>query len=84
MKCMNFYLLLYYELQNESSIYSNSGVYFLLFTWPNASVNTNVNEFDSMIRGQHINKSVQTPPTDKMHKCIPWEDNKCDKYAAND
>ena len=43
-----------------------------------------VYEFDSMIRGQHVYKSAWTPFTDKMYKCILQEDNKHDKYTAND
>ena len=36
---------------------------------------TSVYEFDSVVRGQHIYKSVWTSLTDwciKTHKCIPW------------
>ena len=49
-----------------------------------AGASTSVAEFDSVIRGQHIYKSVWIPLTDKMHKHIMWEDNKCDKYVIND
>ena len=42
-----------------------------------------VYEFDSMVRGQHVHKSVWIPLTDKMRKYIMLE-NKCGKYAVND
>ena len=49
---------------------------------------TSVYEFDSVVRGQHVYKSVLTSLTDrcgKTCKCIPmWEDNERDKYAIND
>ena len=41
-------------------------------------------EFDSMVRDQHIYKSVWTPLTNKTCKCILQEDNECDKYTVND
>ena len=50
--------------------------------------NTSVYEFDSVVRGLHIYKSVLTLLTDlcsKTHKCIlVQEDNERDKYAIND
>ena len=53
-----------------------------------AGASTSVYEFDSMVRSQHIYKSVWTSLTDwcsKTRKCIPVrEDDKCDKYAIND
>ena len=53
-----------------------------------AGTSTSVYEFDSVVRGQHINKSVWTSLTDwcsKTHKCIlVWEDKECDKDAIND
>ena len=48
-----------------------------------AGARTNVYEFDSMVRGQHVYKSAWTPLTDKMRKCILREDNEHDKYAVN-
>ena len=52
-----------------------------------AGASTSVYEFDSVIRGQHIYKSVWTSLTDwcsKTRKCIPvQEDNERDKYAMN-
>ena len=49
---------------------------------------TSVYEFDSVVRGQHVYKSVQTLLTDwcsKTRKCIPVrEDDELDKYAIND
>ena len=53
-----------------------------------AGANTSVYEFDSMIWGQHVYKSVWISLTNwcsKTHKCIPVrEDDKRDKYAIND
>ena len=53
-----------------------------------AGANTSVYEFDSVVRGQHVHKSVWTSLThwcSKICKCIPVrEDNKRDKYAIND
>ena len=49
-----------------------------------AGASTSVYEFDSEVRSQHVHKSAWTPLTDKMCKCILWEDNKHDKYAVND
>ena len=49
-----------------------------------AAASTNVSEFDSVVRSQHVYKSAWTPLTDKLHKYILWEDNECDKYAAKD
>ena len=41
-----------------------------------AGASTSVYEFDNVIRGQHIYKSVWTPLTDKAaRKCILREDN---------
>ena len=48
-----------------------------------AVANTSVYEFDDVVRGQHIYKSVWTPLTDNTHKCILQEDNKHDKYTVN-
>ena len=52
-----------------------------------AGTSTSVYEFDSVVRGQHIYKSVWTLLTDwysKTHKCIPVrEDNERIKYAIN-
>ena len=45
---------------------------------------TSVDQFDSVVRGQHVYKSAWTPLTDTMHKCILREDKKHDKYAVND
>ena len=53
-----------------------------------AGASTSVYEFDSMVRGQHVYKSVWTSLTDwysKTHKCIPVrEDNESDNYTIND
>ena len=49
-----------------------------------AGASISVNKFDSMVRGQHVYKSVWTPLTDKMCKCILQEDNECNIYAIND
>ena len=49
-----------------------------------AGGSTSVYEFDSMVRSQHIYKSAWTPLTNKTHKCIQWQDNRCDKCAIND
>ena len=53
-----------------------------------AGASTSVYEFESVVRGQHIYKSVWTSLTDwcsKTRKCIRvWEDDKHDKYAIND
>ena len=53
-----------------------------------AGASTSVYEFNSMVRGQHVYKSVWTSLTDwcsKIRKCIPVrEDNEHDKYAIND
>ena len=46
-----------------------------------AGASTDVNEFDSVVRGQHVCNNVWMPLTDEMHKL---EDNKCNKYAVND
>ena len=48
-----------------------------------AGTSTSVYQFDSMVRGQHVYKSAWTSLTDKMHNCILYESNKCDKYAVN-
>ena len=52
-----------------------------------AGASTSVYEFDSVVRDQHVYKSVWTSLTDwcsKTRKCIPvQEDDKCDKYATN-
>ena len=53
-----------------------------------AGVSTSVYNFDSVVRGQHVYKSVWTSLTDwcsKTRKCIPVrEDDERDKYAIND
>ena len=53
-----------------------------------AGASTSVYEFDSVVRGQHVYKSVWTPLTDwcsKTRNCIPVkEDDERDKYAIND
>ena len=53
-----------------------------------AGASTSNNEFDSVVRGQHIYISVWTSLTDwcsKTCKFIPArEDDECDKYAIND
>ena len=49
-----------------------------------AGVSTGVSKFDSVVRGQHVFKSVWTLLTNKTHKLIMLEDNKRGKYAAND
>ena len=53
-----------------------------------AGASTSVYKFDSVVRGQHVYKSVWTSLTDwcsKTSKCIPvYEDDECDKYAVND
>ena len=48
-----------------------------------ADASTSVYEFDNVVRGQHVYKSVWTSLTDKTRKCILQEDNECDKYAVN-
>ena len=48
-----------------------------------AGASTSVNEFDGMVTGQHVYISAWTPLTDKRHKYILQEDNKCDKYVVN-
>ena len=52
-----------------------------------AGASTSVYEFDSMVRGQRVYKSVWTSFTDwcsKTHKCIlVREDDKRDKYAIS-
>ena len=40
---------------------------------------TSVDEFDSVVRGQHAYKNPWTPLTDKTCKCILREDNEHDK-----
>ena len=47
-----------------------------------AGASTSVYEFDNVVRGQHIYKSMD-PLTDKTRKCILREDNEHDKYAVN-
>ena len=53
-----------------------------------AGASTSVYKFDSVVRGQHVYKSVWTSLTDwcsKTRKCIPVrEDDERDKYAIND
>ena len=49
-----------------------------------AGASTSVYEFDIVIRGQHVYKSLQTSLTDWCSKCIPVrEDDERDKYAIN-
>ena len=48
------------------------------------AANIGVNKFDSVVRDQHICKSVMTPLTDKMYKCVMQEDgNRQDEYTVN-
>ena len=53
-----------------------------------AGASTSVYEFDSVVRGQDIYKSVWTSLTDwcsKTRKWIPvWKDDERDKYTIND
>ena len=53
-----------------------------------AGTSTSVYKFDSVVRGQHIYRSVWTSLTDwciKTRKCIPVpEDDERDKYTIND
>ena len=53
-----------------------------------AGASTSVYEFDSVVRGQHVYKSVWTSLTDwcsKTRKCIlVWEDDERNKYTIND
>ena len=53
-----------------------------------AGASTNVYEFDNVVRGQHVYKSVWTSLTDwcsKTRKCIMvLEDDERDKYTIND
>ena len=53
-----------------------------------AGASTSVYEFDGVVRGQHVYKSVWTSLTDwcsKTRKCIPvQEDDERDKYAIKD
>ena len=53
-----------------------------------AVASTSIYEFDSMVRGQHVYKSVWISLTDrcsKTCKCIPLrEDDERDKDAIND
>ena len=53
-----------------------------------AGASTSVYEFDNVVRGQHIYKSVWTTLSDwcsKTRKCIPvWEDDERNKYAIDD
>ena len=53
-----------------------------------AGASTSVNEFDSVVRGQHVYKTVWTSLTDwcsKTRKCIlVREDDERDKYAIKD
>ena len=71
---------------NESSVYSDPGVYSYCLPVQGRMAGTSISvaEFDSVIRGQHVYKSVWIPLTDKMHKHIMWQDNECDKYVVND
>ena len=49
-----------------------------------ADVSAGIYEFDNVVRGQHVYKSVWTSFSDKTHKCIMWEDNEHDEYAVVD
>ena len=53
-----------------------------------AGASTSVYEFDSVVRGQHVHKSVWTSLTDrcsKTDKCIPVREyDEHDKYAIKD
>ena len=53
-----------------------------------AGASTSIYEFDSVVRGQHVYKSVWTSLTDwysKICKCIPVQGgDKRDRYAIND
>ena len=50
-----------------------------------ADTSTSVYEFDSVVRGQHVYKSVWTSLTDWCIKCIlVREDDERDKYTIND
>ena len=53
-----------------------------------AGASTSVYEFDSIVRGQDVNKSVWTSLTDwcsKTRNCIPVrEDDERNKYAIDD
>ena len=50
-----------------------------------AGASTSVYEFDSVVRGQHIYKSVWTSLTDWCSKTRKYmEDDEHDKYAMND
>ena len=53
-----------------------------------AGASTSAHEFDIVVRGQHVYKSVWTLLTDwcsKTRKCIPVrEDDERDKYAIKD
>ena len=53
-----------------------------------AGTSISVYEFDSVVRGQHVYRSVWTSLNDwcsKTPNCIPvQEDDECDKYAIND
>ena len=74
----------------ESGVYLNTSVNLLLFTLQGrmAGASTSINEFDDVVRGQHVYKSVWTLLTDwcsKTRKCIlVREDDERDKYAIND
>ena len=48
-----------------------------------ADASISVDEFDSMIRGQHIYKSAWAPLTDETLKCI-WKVNRHAKCAVDD
>ena len=53
-----------------------------------AGASTGVYEFDNVVRGWHVYRSVWTSLTDwcsKIRKCIlVWEDDERDKYALID
>ena len=53
-----------------------------------AGASTSVYKFDTVVRGQHVYKSVWTSLTNwcsKTRKCIlVWEDDERNKYTIND
>ena len=52
-------------------------VHLSMVEWLQASASTSVYKFDSIVRGQHVHKSVWTSLTDwcsKTCKCIPVQE----------
>ena len=52
-----------------------------------AGASTSDYEIDSVVRGQHVYKSIWTSFTDwcsKTRECIPVQEDERDKYAIND